>query len=203
VSAGRDVVLCLLQEIAKSRFEGRVELHRRRHLASRQLDLSRTSLRIPLNQSVITLIIFAYKMKISESFGGLMRNLPSWAITNRFDINARAESGKPTKEDMRWMMQSLLEDRFKLKVHREKREMPVFGLYLAKPGKTGPQLKPHNPTSPCSAPLPSPAAGTPSRHLLDFGRPSQRRIELAETLILQAVRAFASKRRGYSSRLDF
>jgi uncharacterized protein (TIGR03435 family) len=112
------------------------------------------------NQSVVTLIIFAYKMKISESFGGLMRNLPAWAITDRFDIKARAESGKPTKEDMRLMMQSLLEDRFKLKVHREKREMPVFGLYLAKPGKTGSQLKPHHPTSPCSAPLPSPAAGT-------------------------------------------
>jgi hypothetical protein len=37
----------------------------------------------------------------------------------------------------------------------------------------------------------------------NFGRLSQRRIELAETLTLQAVRAFASERRGYSSRLDF
>jgi uncharacterized protein (TIGR03435 family) len=113
------------------------------------------------NQSVVTLIIFAYKMKISESFGGLMRSLPSWAVTDRFDINARAGSGKPTKEDMRLMMQSLLEDRFKLKVHREKREMPVFGLYLAKPGTTGLQLKAHDSTSSCSAPLAPPAAGTP------------------------------------------
>jgi uncharacterized protein (TIGR03435 family) len=118
------------------------------------------------NQSVITLIIFAYKMKISESFGGLMRNLPSWAITDRFDIHARAASGKPTKEDMRLMMQSLLEDRFKLKVHREKRETPVFGLYLTKLGKPGPQLKPHPPTPSCSAPLPSQPAGTPIETLV-------------------------------------
>jgi uncharacterized protein (TIGR03435 family) len=113
------------------------------------------------NQSLVTLLIFAYKINISEFRGGLMRRLPSWAVTDKFDINARAESGTPTKEDMRLMLQSLLEDRFKLKAHREKRGMPVFGLYLTRPGRTGPQLKPHNPTSSCAAPLPLPTAGTP------------------------------------------
>lgn len=113
------------------------------------------------NQSVITLIIFAYKMKITESSGGFMRSLPSWARTDKFDIGARAPSADPTKDDMRLMVQTLLEDRFKLKVHRERREMPVYGLYLQKPGKTGPQLKPHNPASSCAAVLPPPAAGTP------------------------------------------
>jgi uncharacterized protein (TIGR03435 family) len=113
------------------------------------------------NQSLVTLLIFAYKINISEFRGGLMRRLPGWAMTEKFDINARAESGKPTKEDMRLMLQSLLEDRFKLKAHREKREMPVFGLYLTRPAKTGPQLKPHNPTSSCAAPLPLPTTGTP------------------------------------------
>lgn len=112
------------------------------------------------NQSLVTLLIFAYKINISEFRGGLMRRLPSWAITDKFDINARAESGEPDKEDMRLMLQSLLEDRFKLKVHREKHETPVFGLYLTKPGRTGPQLRPHNPTLSCSAPIPLPAAGT-------------------------------------------
>jgi uncharacterized protein (TIGR03435 family) len=34
-------------------------------------------------------------------------------------------------------MQSLLEDRFKLVAHRETRQLPVFGLVLAKAGKTG------------------------------------------------------------------
>ena len=82
------------------------------------------------NQSLVTLLIFAYKININEFRGGLMRSLPSWAMTDKFDINARAPSGDPTKEDMRLMVQSLLEDRFKLKAHREKQMMSVFGLYL-------------------------------------------------------------------------
>jgi uncharacterized protein (TIGR03435 family) len=118
------------------------------------------------NQSLVTLLIFAYKININEFRGGLMRSLPGWAITNRFDINAKAETGEPTKEDMRLMLQSLLEDRFKLNTHREKREMSVLGLYLAKPGKTGAQLRAHNPTPSCSAPLPVPVEGTPVETLV-------------------------------------
>jgi len=44
---------------------------------------------------------------------------------------------------MRRMMQSLLADRFQMKVHHEMREVSVFALVLAKPGKTGPNLQPH------------------------------------------------------------
>lgn len=113
------------------------------------------------NQYLLTLVIFAYKMKITESWKQLYRSLPSWAKTDRFDINARAPSANPTKDDMRLMVQSLLEDRFKLRVHREKREMPVFGLYLRKAEELGPQLKPHDPASSCAAPLPQPPAETP------------------------------------------
>ena len=110
------------------------------------------------NQSVLTLLIFAYKINISEFRGGLMRSLPGWATTARFDVNARAESQEVTKEDMRIMMQSLLEDRFKVKAHRESRQMPVFGLYFVRPGRTGPQLKPHHREVSCSTPLPQPSA---------------------------------------------
>lgn len=113
------------------------------------------------NQYVVSLIIFAYKMKLTEAWGQLMRSLPSWAKTERFDINARAASREPTKDDMRLMVQSLLEDRFKLKVHREDRTMPVFGLYLKNAVKPGPELKAHDPTSSCATPLPIPALGIP------------------------------------------
>jgi len=113
------------------------------------------------NQSFLTLLIFAYKINISEFHGGLLRSLPSWVLTDKFDINARADSPQPTKDDLRSMMQSLLEDRFKLKAHREQRELPVSGLYLAKPGKTGEQLKPHDPASSCATPLPLPSSETP------------------------------------------
>ncbi len=123
------------------------------------------------NQSLVTLLIFAYKINISEFRGGLIRRLPGWATADKFDINARAESSKPTKEDMRLMLQSLLEDRFKLKVHRETQKMPVFGLYLTRPGKTGPQLKPHDPASSCSAPLPLLSAETPVATMIGLWPP--------------------------------
>jgi uncharacterized protein (TIGR03435 family) len=59
-----------------------------------------------------------------------------------FDIEARAE-GNPTKDQMRLMAQSLLADRFKLRVHFETREGPVFALSLVRPGQIGPKLRPH------------------------------------------------------------
>jgi uncharacterized protein (TIGR03435 family) len=101
-------------------------------------------------QPLIAYLIFAYKVGVSETYGGLMRRLPAWAVTDKFDIQAKAGNQNPTKDEMRLMMQSLLEDRFKLVVHRETRQVPVFALTLVKPGKTGPQLKQHDPTSSCS-----------------------------------------------------
>ncbi len=59
-----------------------------------------------------------------------------------FGIEARA-AGNPATDQMRLMMQSLLADRFKLRVHFETREGSVFALTLATPGQTGPKLRPH------------------------------------------------------------
>jgi uncharacterized protein (TIGR03435 family) len=83
----------------------------------------------------------------------LKSRLPEWVLTDRFDIQARG-SGNPTKAQMRLMIQSLLADRFKLAIHFETREVPVFALVLAKPGKTGPQLHPHTNEPPCSTASP-------------------------------------------------
>ncbi len=54
---------------------------------------------------------------------------------------------------MRLMMRALLADRFKLAIHNETREVPVFAFVLVKPGKTGPQLKLHSEGVPCSTDL--------------------------------------------------
>jgi uncharacterized protein (TIGR03435 family) len=57
-----------------------------------------------------------------------------WIKSDRFTINAKAE-GPASLEMMRGpMMQALLEDRFKLKIHREKREVHVYQLAVAKGG---------------------------------------------------------------------
>jgi uncharacterized protein (TIGR03435 family) len=75
--------------------------------------------------------------------------LPHWAMTDGFDIQARAPGVNPTKEQMRSMMRSLLADRFKFAFHAEKREMPVLALVLAKPETLGPPLQPHPAGAPC------------------------------------------------------
>jgi hypothetical protein len=48
----------------------------------------------------------------------------------------------------------VLTDRFKLSIHLETREVPEFALVLAKPGNTGPQLRPHSDQPPRSAEAP-------------------------------------------------
>jgi uncharacterized protein (TIGR03435 family) len=92
-------------------------------------------------------ISFAYNFTVYD-YQLLKSRLPAWVLTDRFDIQARS-SGNPTKAQMRLMMQSLLADRFKLAIHFETREVPVFALVLAKPGNTGPQLRPHSDEPPC------------------------------------------------------
>jgi uncharacterized protein (TIGR03435 family) len=58
---------------------------------------------------------------------------PDWIDSDHYDIEARAE-GNPTRDQMMNMVQSLLEERFKLKVHSETREVPVYVMTVAKGG---------------------------------------------------------------------
>jgi uncharacterized protein (TIGR03435 family) len=59
---------------------------------------------------------------------------PGWINSDHYDFEAKA-SGNPPLEIMAGpMTQALLEDRFKLKVHRETREQPVYSLTVAKSG---------------------------------------------------------------------
>ncbi len=55
---------------------------------------------------------------------------------DRYDIIAKG-AGEASDEQTRQMLQSLLEDRFKLKIHREMKELPVYALIA---GKGGPKF---------------------------------------------------------------
>jgi uncharacterized protein (TIGR03435 family) len=58
---------------------------------------------------------------------------PDWIRSDRWDITAKA--GAPTSEaQLRRMLQTLLEERFKLKVHHEVRDLAVAVLSVAKTG---------------------------------------------------------------------
>ncbi|HTS76414.1 MAG TPA: TIGR03435 family protein [Bryobacteraceae bacterium] len=63
---------------------------------------------------------------------------PAWVRTEMFDIDAKAE-GAPGEAMVNGpMLQLLLEDRFKLKIHREMREGPVYALTVARKSKLKP-----------------------------------------------------------------
>jgi uncharacterized protein (TIGR03435 family) len=104
-------------------------------------------------------IQFAYKLSLTpEQTDAMLAHLPKWVATDYFEIHAKVE-GNPTKDQMRLMMQSLLADRFKLAVHFETQQVPVFALVLQTPGRTGPNLRPHSDGPPCDVHMPMPAPG--------------------------------------------
>ncbi len=79
-----------------------------------------------------TLLTYAYGVKPFQITG------PDWLSSTRFDIMAKLPEGS-TKADAAKMLQSLLEDRFKLVTHRTSEEHPVLAIII---GKGGAKLKP-------------------------------------------------------------
>jgi uncharacterized protein (TIGR03435 family) len=59
------------------------------------------------------------------------------ASSERFNITAKVPEGA-TKEDLLVMLQNLLTERFKLRLHHETKEMPIYELVV---GKGGPKFK--------------------------------------------------------------
>ena len=57
---------------------------------------------------------------------------PDWLTTERYDIQATFPPG--VQADVRKMMQALLAERFKLRLHLETRQMPIYALMVAKSG---------------------------------------------------------------------
>jgi uncharacterized protein (TIGR03435 family) len=68
---------------------------------------------------------------------------PGWLYQEKYDIAAKAAGPVPTAQ-LRRMLQTLLADRFKLQVHRETRELPVYALVVT---RSGPKLHTANPDS--------------------------------------------------------
>jgi uncharacterized protein (TIGR03435 family) len=57
---------------------------------------------------------------------------PDWQRSRRFDIQAKASDPVAGMTAMLPMVKTLLADRFKLKVHTERREMPIYALVVAR-----------------------------------------------------------------------
>jgi len=93
-------------------------------------------------EMLLGLVRYAYDLKNYQ-----LADSPALATAGEtmYDIVAKAEGDDAYKpQEFRQMLQALLADRFKLKVHREMREMPVYALVL---GKNGPKFKESAPES--------------------------------------------------------
>jgi uncharacterized protein (TIGR03435 family) len=99
-----------------------------------------TATNVPLR----VLIRTAYQLQEDSQIVGA----PSWIASDRFDIVAKAEGaslvpsgaalGRPNVR-----LQALLKERFKLTVHTETRDLPIYALVLARrDGRLGPRLRP-------------------------------------------------------------
>jgi uncharacterized protein (TIGR03435 family) len=69
----------------------------------------------------------AYKVKYFQISG------PDFLSGDRFDIDAKLPAGA-TRDQVPEMLQSLLADRFQIKLHHDSKEFPVYGLVVAKGG---------------------------------------------------------------------
>jgi uncharacterized protein (TIGR03435 family) len=78
------------------------------------------------------LLTIAYGVKNYQVSG------PGWLDTERYDITAKM-APETTKEQFALMLQNLIAERFKLTLHRETKDLPLYELAVA---KGGPKLKP-------------------------------------------------------------
>jgi uncharacterized protein (TIGR03435 family) len=95
---------------------------------------------VATNLTLKGLINIAYRppngqLRRDEVIGG-----PAWIDTDRFDVQAKPADALPSlrQSDLQAMLQSLLEERFQLKLHREMREIAVYNLVI---GKDPPKIK--------------------------------------------------------------
>ena len=106
-------------------------------------DLAQSGGHVPvIDVSLLQLMAQAFHLSSLSQAKNTIFGMPSWIASARFDIEAEAP-GSPTIDQKCLMLQSLLADRFKLVVHHETRQMPIYALVLARAGKPGAQLRPH------------------------------------------------------------
>jgi uncharacterized protein (TIGR03435 family) len=97
-----------------------------------------------INTSVSDMMVFAYGVHARQVTGG-----PDWFEKDKYDVLAKPDvDGQPNDKQLKSMVQKLLADRFKLTFHRDKKELSVYAIVVA---KGGPKLT----KSESDAPFPS------------------------------------------------
>ena len=81
------------------------------------------------NFSLRRLILFACGIQDYQLAGE-----PGWVASEHFDIEAKVAGATSVQEMEGPMLQELLVDRFRLSVHRETRQLPIYELTIARGG---------------------------------------------------------------------
>jgi uncharacterized protein (TIGR03435 family) len=85
------------------------------------------------------LIVQAFQLKEWQVVGGA-----DWVPTDRFTMEATISSDAPIEKvntELPELLKGVLEDRFKLHVHKEQRRFRVYALVQARDGRLGPRLR--------------------------------------------------------------
>ncbi len=109
-------------------------------------------------------IRIAYRVKEYQVSG------PDWLNGERFEIDAKLPSGV-TRDQVPDMLQSLLADRFGLKLHRGTKEFPVYALVVAGSGMKMKEVPPE-PGEEAPTTVDVVATGGPAGVSMNFGRGS-------------------------------
>jgi len=85
---------------------------------------------VTFGTTLMNLVTFAYGVHPKQVEG-----LPEWATTDKYEITARPEgTGIPNDRQLKLLFQKLLAERFKLALHRDKKEQSVYALTAARAG---------------------------------------------------------------------
>lgn len=94
-----------------------------------------------LNNTLRELVTFAFGVDMARA-GLQITGGPPWLDRDRFDVDAVAPGGAATPAEIREMVGTLLVDRFKLRAHRETREVATYDLVVDSADKRlGPRLR--------------------------------------------------------------
>jgi len=134
---------------------------------------------------------------------------PGWLDSDRYDLDAKAEGAASVDQTVGRMLQTFLEDRCKLKVHREARETPVYALTVAKGGAKLKEPVPdsckpldlsHPPADPQEAPCGFPMMHGKNGNIVADGR-GMTMAEFAARLLTRVDRPVVDKT-GLTGRYD-
>jgi uncharacterized protein (TIGR03435 family) len=85
---------------------------------------------VTVNTTLNDLISMAYNLHARQIAGG-----PSWLDSDKYDVTGRPDvPGQPSVAQIKIMLQKLVADRFQLKFHREKKDLSVYAIGIAKAG---------------------------------------------------------------------